>query len=67
MVVGTSQRSLRGVLTYGTLILFAAYSLFPFLWMIDTALKPVEEVRSADPSFWIDAPTLSNGAPQAGA
>ncbi|WP_342236635.1 carbohydrate ABC transporter permease [Inquilinus sp. OTU3971] len=60
MVVGASQRSLRGVLTYGTLILFAAYSLFPFLWMIDTALKPVAEVRSADPSFWIDAPTLSN-------
>ena len=28
MVVGFSQRSLRGVLTYGTLMLFAAYSLY---------------------------------------
>jgi multiple sugar transport system permease protein len=62
MVIGSSQRTLRGLLTYGALIVFAAYSLFPFLWMVDTALKPVDEVRSAAPGFWIDSPTLSNFA-----
>jgi multiple sugar transport system permease protein len=60
MVVGASQRRLRSLLIHGTLVVFAAYSLFPFLWMIDTALKPVDEVRSAHPGFWIDSPTLSN-------
>jgi multiple sugar transport system permease protein len=33
---------------------------FPFLWMIDTAFKPVEEIRSVAPSFWIASPTLEN-------
>ena len=60
MVMGGFERAARAGATYGTLAAFAAFCLFPFFWMLDTALKPPDEVRSLDPTFWIKHPTLDN-------
>jgi multiple sugar transport system permease protein len=60
MVVGRFEALSRNTLTYGTLAAFSAFCLFPFLWMVDTALKPAVEALSTTPSFLIVHPTLSN-------
>ena len=60
MVVSRSQSFLVASLTYATLAFFSFFCLFPFLWMLDTALKPAVEVMSDHPSFLIGAPTLKN-------
>jgi ABC-type glycerol-3-phosphate transport system permease component len=60
MIIGKTQRITGTALTYLTLVVLAAFCLFPFLWMLDTALKPLDEVRSAAPSFLIAHPTLDN-------
>ena len=60
MIVGKTERIASTSLTYTTLTVFSVFCLFPFLWMIDTAFKPVEEIRSLAPSFWIASPTLEN-------
>ena len=44
-------RRLAAAVTYATLAAFAAFCLFPFLWMLDTALKPAGEVRSLQPDL----------------
>ncbi|MDQ0467330.1 carbohydrate ABC transporter permease [Labrys wisconsinensis] len=62
MVVNRSQRLIAGVATYATLAVFCVLCLFPFLWMLDTALKPPAEVMSSRPTFLIAAPTLKNFA-----
>ncbi|WP_244163315.1 carbohydrate ABC transporter permease [Paenibacillus pectinilyticus] len=54
------QRLWLHVLTYAVLIIIAIYCLFPFLWMADTALKPMNEVRTSHPTFWINHLTFSN-------
>jgi multiple sugar transport system permease protein len=60
MVTSGFERRLRAGATYATLALFAVFCLFPFLWMLDTSLKPPGEVRSLNPTFWIVNPTLEN-------
>jgi multiple sugar transport system permease protein len=60
MVIGGIERAARMSATYATLAAFAAFCLFPFLWMVDTALKPPDEVRSLNPTFFILHPTLDN-------
>ena len=60
MVVGRLEAFSRNTLTYGTRLAFSAFCLFPFLWMVDTALKPAVEALSTTPSFLIAHPTLSN-------
>jgi multiple sugar transport system permease protein len=47
---------------YGVLVVMSAFCLFPFLWMIDTAFKPIDEVLSTHPSFVIRHPTVQNFA-----
>ena len=59
MVMGGIERATRARHLRGAR-LFVAFCLFPFLWMVDTALKPAGEVRSLNPTFWIVAPTLDN-------
>jgi multiple sugar transport system permease protein len=51
VVTSRFERGARAYATYATLALFAAYCLFPFFWMVDTALKPPGEVRSLNPTF----------------
>jgi ABC-type glycerol-3-phosphate transport system permease component len=60
MVTSRFERASAKIATYAVLAAFCAFCLFPFLWMIDTALKPLLEVRSANPTFWIQNPTLEN-------
>ena len=60
MVTSGSARRAAAALSYATLLLFSAYCLFPFLWMVDTALKPLAAIRSVHPTFFIAAPTLDH-------
>ena len=46
MVMSSLERTTRALAIYTALSLFVAFCLFPFLWMIDTSLKPVEEVSA---------------------
>lgn len=46
--------------TYVLLSLISIVCVFPFLWMLISALKPLTEIRTAVPSLWIHAPTLQN-------
>jgi ABC-type glycerol-3-phosphate transport system permease component len=60
MVTSRLERTTRDAFTYAALVAFSAFCVFPFLWMLDTSLKPPGEVRSAYPTFWIVKPTLEN-------
>jgi multiple sugar transport system permease protein len=60
MIIGKTQQVTGAALTYLTLGVLAVFCLFPFLWMLDTALKPLDEIRSVAPSFLIAHPTLDN-------
>jgi len=62
MVEGRLRRVTFRTLTYAVLFGFAVYCLFPFLWMVDTALKPLHEVLTSTPTFLIRHPTLANFA-----
>ena len=54
------NRVIAKVITYVLLILFSIYTMFPFVWMLISSFKPKTEIRTATPSFTIDAPTLEN-------
>lgn len=56
----TSRRRTSDVITYVLLGLLALYTLFPFLWMVLSSLKPRDEIRARTPSFFIQSPTLDN-------
>lgn len=60
MVISRKARIFQQCLTYAILLGFSVFCLFPFLWMLDTALKPPVEVMTADPTFVIDNPTFEN-------
>lgn len=54
------RRTAGNAITYVLLIALCLYTLFPFLWMVISALKPEDEIRARTPSFFIRAPTLDN-------
>lgn len=56
----TSRRRVGNAVTAVLLVVLAIYTLFPFLWMVISALKPAGEIRARTPSLWIDSPTLDN-------
>ena len=60
MVVSGRTRLLHRGTTYAVLLLLSAFCLFPFAWMLDTALKPLSEVQSLHPTFAIARPTLDS-------
>ena len=39
------------LLAYACVAVLMAYALFPVLWMVATAVKPPDEIRTADPTF----------------
>ena len=39
------------LLAYACVAVLLAYALFPVLWMVATAVKPPDEIRTADPTF----------------
>lgn len=60
MAMAGSRAPFRTVSVYAVLVGFSLFCLFPFLWMVDTALKPTEEILSDAPTLLIRAPTLSH-------
>lgn len=54
------NRRIAKVVTYILLVVFSIYTMFPFVWMLICSFKPKTEIRTATPSFLIDAPTLEN-------
>ena len=60
MVISKLERSVQVTVTYVALIGFAAFSITPFLWMLDTAFKPLDAIMTAHPTFMIARPTLEN-------
>ncbi len=54
------NRKIAQVVTYVLLVVFSVYCIFPFVWMVISALKPKTEIRTAAPSFAIIEPTLEN-------
>lgn len=60
MLIEKKYRIWIKVLTYAVLVGFALYTLFPFLWMVSTSIKPPDEVRSASPSFFTSSPTVEH-------
>jgi N,N'-diacetylchitobiose transport system permease protein len=54
------RRRLGTWLANGVGLLFAAAMLFPAYWMINTALKPPNEVLTFTPNFVPEHPTLAN-------
>lgn len=60
MVIGKRAQRINSVMAYTVLVGFTIFCLFPFVWMLDTALKPLHEVQSLHPSLLILRPTLDN-------
>jgi multiple sugar transport system permease protein len=56
----TSRRRSTNAISYTLLGLLSVYTLFPFVWMVISSLKPRDEIRARTPSFFIDSPTLDN-------
>lgn len=55
-----ARRRSSTIVTYVLMAALLVFTLFPFVWMVISALKPADEIRATEPSFWIDAPTLDN-------
>ena len=45
------RRSWPTLLAYASVVVLLAYALFPVFWMVSTAVKPTNEIRTADPTF----------------
>jgi multiple sugar transport system permease protein len=56
----TSRRRTGNAISYVLLGALSVYTLFPFIWMVISALKPRDEIRARTPSFLIQSPTLEN-------
>jgi len=55
-----SGMSRKIVLEYTVVIIGSLIFLFPFLWMISTALKPSQLAMSLPPRLWVDHPQFQN-------
>ena len=60
MMLNKRNRRISKIVTYALLVIFSLYCIFPFIWMLISALKPKDEIRSAVPSLLIDNPTIDN-------
>lgn len=56
------KRRFIQVISYSLLIFFALICVFPFYWMVLSAIKPDSEIRSAVPSLFTAMPTGKNFA-----
>ncbi|MCB7062258.1 carbohydrate ABC transporter permease [Enterocloster citroniae] len=59
-MVSKKKKFYINIISYLLLILFAFICVFPFYWMVLSALKPDSEIRSAFPSLITRMPTLKN-------
>jgi len=61
-MVSTKKRRFINAISYILLILISIICVFPFYWMVVSAIKPDAEIRSAVPSLMTLAPTMKNFA-----
>ena len=52
------QRRLGSLAVYAVLIVVGCLIIVPFLWMVNTSLKPAPEIMLRDPTFFPQDPTL---------
>jgi multiple sugar transport system permease protein len=52
------ENRVLNIALYATLIIGAAIMVIPFLWMIVTSFKPLDEIHAYPPSFIVHHPTL---------
>ena len=57
-----ASRRIGNAVSYVLLTLLAVYCLFPFVWMLISSFKPLNEIRVRVPSFLIKQPTFANFA-----
>jgi len=55
-----ASRRIGNAVSYVLLTLLALYCLFPFVWMLISSFKPLNEIRVRVPSFIIKHPTFDN-------
>lgn len=60
MLLSKNGRLISKTITYIVLVFFAIFCVFPFLWMVVTSLKPTDQIRTSNPSFFIEDPTFSH-------
>lgn len=60
MLMSKQKQLFFQILTYVVLLGFSFYCLFPFLWMVVTALKPTDQIRTITPSFIVAHPTMEH-------
>ena len=57
----TNRRSLVGVIVVSVLVgLYLVFTLFPFYWMLNTALKSNQSAYNIPPQFYPHEPVLAN-------
>lgn len=54
-----TEKNLRSVITYTFLTIAALAMAIPYVWMLVTSIKPIEEIQSYPPSFIVHNPTLA--------
>lgn len=59
-MISKKKRFYINIISYVLLVLFAFICVFPFYWMVVSALKPDSEIRSAIPSLVTRTPTIKN-------
>lgn len=57
-----ASKSRASPATYAAVVLLVVVSMFPFLWMLVSSLKPLSELYTVPPSWIPDTPTLVNYA-----
>ncbi|UOQ86975.1 carbohydrate ABC transporter permease [Gracilibacillus salinarum] len=60
MITTKRSKLFSKIVTYIVLIAFAVLCIFPLLWMMATAIKPEDEIRTAIPTFVTLHPTFDN-------
>jgi len=53
-----TKKSLKNFIVYVVLTFAALCMAIPYVWMIVTSVKPIEEIQTYPPSFTVHNPTL---------
>ncbi len=53
-----AKKRLTNIIVYTFLTLGALTMVIPYVWMIVTSIKPIEEIQAYPPSFYVHNPTL---------
>jgi multiple sugar transport system permease protein len=62
MRASSFKQFVRGLWLYGLSAVFLLFTLFPIYWLLNSALKPPNQLFTFPPQYWPDSPTLQNFA-----